>query len=254
MADSATTIDDRPEGEASAVVEASALSKSFGDVDVLQELSFSLPAAAVTVLVGPNGSGKTTLSELITGVASPTSGEVTVHADGERPVGYLPQNPQFQPSATVRETVAFYAAMLANETDIDAALARVGLENASGRRTDALSGGMRRLLGIAVSLLGSPSLVVLDEPTSGLDPEMTRHVYDVISGLTDSGQSIVLSTHDLSRAADADHVLILSDGTIVAEGSPEAILSETGTATLADAFAETVSGRSVTPGGGSDRE
>ncbi|CQH65111.1 ABC-type transport system ATP-binding protein (probable substrate copper) (plasmid) [Halobacterium hubeiense] len=239
---------------ASAVVEASELSKSFGDVEVLSELSFSIPDDAVTAIIGPNGSGKTTLAELVTGVESPTAGELALHAEGERPVGYLPQDPRFQPSATVRETVAFYAALLASETDVDAALARVGLEAAADRRTDALSGGMRRLLGIAVSLLGAPDLVMLDEPTSGLDPEMTRHVYDVIAGLTERDQAVVLTTHDLSRAADADYILVMSDGNIVSAGSPAAVLADTETETLEDAFETAVSGRTVTSAGGGNRE
>ncbi|MDL0127635.1 ABC transporter ATP-binding protein [Halobacterium salinarum] len=246
--------DDDTETSASAVVEASALSKSFGDIDVLDELSFSIPDDAVTAIVGPNGSGKTTLAELVTGVESPTAGELTLYAGGERPVGYLPQDPRFQPSATVRETVAFYAALLAGETDVDAALARVGLEAAADRRTDALSGGMRRLLGIAVSLLGAPDLVVLDEPTSGLDPEMTRHVYDVIAGLTERDQAVVLTTHDLSRAADADYILVVSDGSIVSAGSPEEVLADTETTTLEDAFEAAVRGRTVTAEGGDGRE
>ena len=250
MGERAPTIDDEADEASSAVVEATGLSKSFGDLDVLHDVSFSLPDAATTAIVGPNGSGKTTLAELITGVEAPTSGEVTLDAAGERPVGYLPQDPRFQPSATVHETTTFYARLLADNTDIDGALARVGLGDAAERRTDALSGGMRRLLGIAVSLLGSPSVVVLDEPTSGLDPEMTRHVYDVISGLTERGQSVVLTTHDLSRAVDADHVLVLSGGDIVAAGSPEAVLAETGTESLEAAFDVVVNERAVAPGGG----
>ncbi|MCD2203728.1 ABC transporter ATP-binding protein [Halobacterium sp. KA-6] len=256
MSDRGATVRDNDDTEtaASAVVEASALSKSFGDVDVLNGLSFWIPDGEVTAIIGPNGSGKTTLAELVTGVESTTAGELTLHAGGERPVGYLPQDPRFQPSATVRETVAFYAALLAGETDVDAALARVGLEAAADRRTDALSGGMRRLLGIAVSLLGSPELVVLDEPTSGLDPEMTRHVYDVIAGLTERDQAVVLTTHDLSRAADADYLLVMSNGNIVSAGSPEEVLADTEAETLEDAFETAVSGRTVTAEGGDDHE
>lgn len=252
MGERVATSDENTPATASAVVEAGDVSKSFGDVDVLEAVSFSIPDNRVTAIIGPNGSGKTTLAELITGVDTPTAGEITLHVGGERPVGYLPQDPRFQPSATVRETVAFYAALLAGETDVDAALARVGLEAAADRRTDALSGGMRRLLGIAVSLLGSPELVVLDEPTSGLDPEMTRHVYDVIAGLTERDQAVVLTTHDLSRAADADYLLVVSAGDIVSAGSPNAVRADTETDTLADAFETAVRGRTVTSKG-SDR-
>ncbi|NIB99189.1 ABC transporter ATP-binding protein [Halobacterium sp. R2-5] len=234
-----------------AVASVSDLSKSFGDVDVLDAVSFSLPANATTAVVGPNGCGKTTLVELLTGVESPTAGDVTLSPSGERPVGYLPQAPRFQPSATVRETVAFYARLLSTDVDPDAALDTVGLREAADRRTDALSGGMRRLLGIAVGLLGSPPLVVLDEPTSGLDPTMTRYVFDVVTDLSAAGQSVVFTTHDLSRAAAADHLLVLAEGGVVAEGAPDDVVAESGTDSLADAFDAATGGREVSPAGGS---
>ncbi|MFB6073237.1 MAG: ABC transporter ATP-binding protein [Halobacterium sp.] len=240
---------DAPLGDADVVVRATDLSKSFGDVDVLERVSFEVPVAATTAVVGPNGSGKTTLAELITGIEGPTGGSVEVVPGGERPVGYLPQAPAFQPTASVRETLEFYARLLSEPTDVDAALDRVGLGAAADRRVTALSGGMRRLLGVAVSLLGTPPLLVLDEPTSGLDPQMSRHVFDVVTRLAADGQSVLLTTHDLSRAAAADHILVLSGGDVVLSGSPDAVVAETGADSLAGAFDDAVGGLDVARGG-----
>jgi ABC-2 type transport system ATP-binding protein len=237
-----------------AAVRATGLAKSFGDLDVFADVSFALPADAATAIVGPNGSGKTTLLELIAGLAAPTSGDVTLSVSGPRPVGYLPQAPRFQQTATVRETLGFYGRLLPEEPDVAAALDRVGLQAATDRRTDALSGGMRRLLGVAVALLGAPPLVVLDEPTSGLDPQMTRQVFDVVSSLPETGQSVVFATHDLSRAAAADYLLAVAGGGVVLEGPPEEVVAASEADSLAGAFEAAVGERAVTPGVGGDDE
>lgn len=215
---------------------------AFGDVTVLADVSFEVPRGAVTALVGPNGSGKTTLLRIVGGLLGPSSGSVDVAAEGGRTVGYLPQSPAFRPIFTVRETVAFYADLLdADESvDVDAALERVGMADAADRRVDALSGGMVRLLGIAVAVLGDPPLVLLDEPTGDLDPLMTEHVFSVIGDLADDGMGVLLATHNLTGAATADRLLFLADGSMAAAGPPEDLLAERGSESLLDLFRSVV--------------
>lgn len=209
---------------------------SFGDLTVIDDLSLPVPASAITAIVGPNGSGKTTLARLVAGVLPLDAGQRTLATNVERPVGYLPQEPQFRPAFTVEETLQFYADFLEHNTDIDATMERVGLAGVSDRRVDALSGGMRRLLGLAQSLLGRPPLVVLDEPTSGLDPRMQQHLLDVVTNVAAEGTGVLLTTHDLSWASKTDTVVVLNRGEIVAQDSPDEILAETESESLWDAF------------------
>ena len=233
MADTAPT-DEDPSG--ATLLSLESVEQSFGDVTALDGVSLTISANTVTAIVGPNGSGKTTLSRIITGLSQPTQGDVSVHTTAERLIGYLPQEPQFQPTSTVEETLQFYADLLSPTADPETVMDQVGLTKIRNRRVNALSGGMRRLLGIAQSFLGSPPLVVLDEPTSGLDPRMTRQVFDVITAQTVERQSILLTTHDLTYAQEADSLIVLDHGRVVAQGSPEEVLAQTSTESLHDAF------------------
>ena len=221
------------------ILEVSDISRSFGDLSVLEGVSFDVEAGTVACLVGPNGSGKTTLIRIVAGLLAPDDGEVSVagNEDGERAVGYLAQQPAFRRQFTVAETISFYGSLVGGETDVEGIVDRVGLSPVADRRVDALSGGMMRLLGLAGTAVGDPSLLVLDEPSSGLDPMMTRHITDVIESLSREGNAVLLATHDLrSVERIADEVLVLGQGGLVASDSPEALLSETGTETLEDAM------------------
>jgi ABC-type multidrug transport system ATPase subunit len=215
---------------------------AYGEVSVLDDVSFSVASGSVTALVGPNGSGKTTLLRVVAGLMRPTAGSLSVGVDVDRPIGYLPQNPDFRPVFTVRETLEFYADLLSADVDVDAAIENVGLTAAADRRVDALSGGMRRLLGIAQATLGDPPVVLLDEPTGDLDPRMTEYIFEVIDGLSGGGTAILLATHNVTGAERADDVLLLDRGSIVAEGPPDELTAEAGAETLKEAFLALVSG------------
>jgi ABC-2 type transport system ATP-binding protein len=233
MADAESTDEQRAD---EALLSIENIEQSFGTVAALDGVSFDITDDTVTAIVGPNGSGKTTLSRIITGLSQPTRGDVSLRTSAERPIGYLPQEPQFHPAFTVEETLQFYADLLSATTDPETVMEHVGLAAIRNRQVDALSGGMRRLLGIAQSILGTPPLVVLDEPTSGLDPRMTRQIFDVITTQTTNEQSILLTTHDLTYAQEADSLVVLDHGRIVAHGPPEKLLAQTNTKSLHDAF------------------
>jgi ABC-type multidrug transport system ATPase subunit len=229
------TTEDRTDTEPP-VLSAEGLGHSFGDVDVLEDASIAVPAGTVTAVVGANGSGKSTLLRILAGLVGPDSGTVTVDAEGPRPVGYLPQSPSFRSAFSVAETLSFYADLLPGDVDVEAALETVGLVDVADRRVDALSGGMRRLLGIAQATLGDPAVALLDEPTGDLDPRMTRRVFDTVDRLAEDGTTVLLATHNLAGAADADRVLVLDGGAVAAEGSPEELVAASDGETLTDAF------------------
>lgn len=214
------------------------VSHRFGDLSALESVSLSLEPGTVTALVGPNGCGKTTLLRIVAGVLDQTAGRVD-RPDIPRPVGYLPQRPDFRPAFTVRETLSFYASLLPEAIDVTGALEDVGMLAVADRRVDGLSGGMRRLLGLAQATLGDPPLVLLDEPTGDLDPRMTEYMFDVImQGERDA--AVLLATHNLSGADDADRVVVMDRGRVVADGDPADLVDETGTDDFRAAFLEIV--------------
>ncbi|MWV65448.1 ATP-binding cassette domain-containing protein [Halorubrum sp. JWXQ-INN 858] len=212
-------------GSGDALAELSNVTRTYGGVPVLDDVSLAV-RPGLTAVIGPNGSGKSTLLSTLVGAVEPTAGRVT-HARGDavRPVGYLPQRVPFRDGFTARETLAFYARLVGD--DPDAALERVGLADAAERRIESLSGGMRRLLGIAQATIGDPSLVVLDEPASGLDPGMRERAFAVASARATGGAGVVLSSHDLDLVdAHADRLVCLSRGRVVAAGDRVTLLAE----------------------------
>nr|WP_238387006.1 ABC transporter ATP-binding protein [Natrialba swarupiae] len=211
---------DRP-----AVLEADDIDHAYGTVSVLENVSTTVDAGAVTALIGPNGSGKTTLLRVLAGLLEPTAGSVIYRGDAAaRRIGYLPQQPAFRPGFTVLETLRFYSSLVgADEAETDAVdrLETVGLADAADRPVEALSGGMTRLVGIAQATIGDPPVVVLDEPASGLDPGMSRHVFEIASELAAEGTAVLLSSHDLALVdRTADEVAVLDEGRIVRQGPP----------------------------------
>lgn len=212
------------------------VSHRFGDVTVLEDVSLQLSPNTLVAIVGPNGSGKTTLLRIVTGLLSPSSGTVDRPTDGHRSIGYLPQHPAPRAQMTVRETLDFYQTLLDGAGDVDAVLEMTGLDGVPDRRVDALSGGMRQLLGIGLATLGDPPLVVLDEPTGSLDPRNTEHIFDISTALAEGGTSVLLATHKLEYLTNADRILVLDDGRIRVSTSPDELLEETSERTLTDAF------------------
>nr|WP_264475267.1 ABC transporter ATP-binding protein [Halorubellus salinus] len=208
----------------------------FDDVQVLSGVDLAVKGGAVTAVVGANGSGKSTLLRALAGLLEPSAGTVRVVAEDVRPVGFCPQDPRFRPHFTVDETLSFYASLLDAPVDVDETLELVGLDAVADRRVDALSGGMIRLLGIAQAVLGDPGLLVLDEPASGLDPSLRAHIFATLRDVAATGPAVVVATHHLSGAANADRVLVLDDGDVVADGTPDAIVDDAGVDSLDAAF------------------
>lgn len=207
------------------------VSKHYGAIAAVRDVSFTLAGPETVALVGHNGAGKTTLMKLMLGLAHPTAG--TIHVLGADPaarasaarrrIGYLPESVSFNPALTGREILAFYARL----KDVTPAAAfglldRVGLKDAASRAVGTYSKGMRQRLGLAQALIGSPQLLLLDEPTSGLDPALRQEFYGIVGELRDGGATVVLSSHALTEIEDrAERVIIMSRGRVVADGTME---------------------------------
>lgn len=211
-----------------AIIELDNVSKSFGAIHAVADVSYALSAGEIVALVGHNGAGKTTLIKLMLGLIRPTSGTVRVlgenpaeRAEARARIGYLPENVSFNPALTGRETLRFYSALKrVGRGQVEDLLERVGLAEAAGRRVRTYSKGMRQRLGLAQALLGSPRVLLLDEPTTGLDPALRRDFYGFIRELRETGATILLSSHALSELEGrADHVIIMGRGRKIADGT-----------------------------------
>ena len=210
-------------------IEVKDLRKSYGPVEAVRGISFSVERGEVFGLLGPNGAGKTTTVEILEGYRARTGGEVSVlghdpgHADRrlrER-VGIVLQSCGFYPRVTVAEAVEHWAEMYPHPRDPREVIELVGLGDRAGARTKELSGGQARRLDLALALVGDPEVIFLDEPTTGFDPAARRTAWGVIEALKELGKTVLLTTHYLDEAqALSDRVAIVKDGVIVAVGSP----------------------------------
>lgn len=203
------------------------LTKAFGGVKALSDVSLNVAPGERVALLGHNGAGKSTLMKIILGLISVDSGEISVcssapgDAVARAKVAYLPENATFHSALTGLEQITFYLRLRGEPVSgAMALLDKVGLKHAAKRRIGTYSKGMRQRVGLAQALIGHPSLLVLDEPTSGLDPVSRRDFYELLDGLAAEGAAILLSSHALTEVeARTDRLLILSEGRMVAEGS-----------------------------------
>jgi len=207
------------------------VSKSYGRVRAVTDVSCVFRQGETIALVGHNGAGKTTLIKLMLGLIRPTAGTVRVlgedpaagQFEARRRLGFLPENVSFNMALTGRETLAFYARLKrVPVASTEALLKRVGLDGAADRRVGTYSKGMRQRLGLAQALLGRPRILLLDEPTTGLDPALRRSFYDIVADLRADGATVLLSSHALTELEGrADRVVIVNRGAKIADGTLE---------------------------------
>jgi ABC-2 type transport system ATP-binding protein len=210
------------------VIELRHLTKRYGPILAVDDLSFTVAAGQVTGFLGPNGSGKSTTMRMIVGLDAPTSGQVTVagRSYGElrfplREVGALLDASAVHPGRTARDHLAWLAA--SNEISrgrVDEVLGIVGLTDAAHRRAGELSLGMGQRLGIAAALLGDPAVLIFDEPINGLDPEGILWVRKLLQSLAAEGRTVLVSSHLMSEMAlTADRLIIIGRGRLLATGT-----------------------------------
>jgi ABC-2 type transport system ATP-binding protein len=220
-----------------AVVRAESLSKRFGEVLAVEDLSFELEAGTITGFLGPNGAGKTTTLRMLLGLAAPTSGRALVfdtgYAELERPalrIGAVLEATDFHPGRNGRDHLRTLGrAAELPDSRADEVLRLVELDDAAGRRVKGYSLGMRQRLGLAAALLGDPELLILDEPANGLDPEGVRWLRDFLRAFAAGGRTVLISSHVLAEVAQTvDQVLIINRGRLVVESSLEQLTARVG--------------------------
>lgn len=227
------------------VVEVEGLTKRYPpDITAVNSISFSINSGSVFSLLGPNGAGKTTTVEILEGLRTPTGGNLKVfgkdiskgYAGIRGRVGILPQN--FEPFDNLRplEAVHYWAKlfdMRKTRRDSSELLDVVGLSERKNLLSKKLSGGEKRKLGIALSLINDPELLFLDEPTTGLDPKARRDLWKLIEEIRGRGTTIFLTTHYLDEAEKlSDDVAIMHKGDIIAQGSPSELIKRFGKTTV----------------------
>jgi len=216
---------------------------TLGGRRVLDGLTFAVPAGQVTGLLGPSGCGKTTLMRCVVGVQQISSGDVRVLGApaGSAPlrhrVGYVTQAPSVYGDLSARDNVRYFAAVHgASRAAAEQALADVGLADRAAQKVSTLSGGQRARVSLACSLLAAPELLVLDEPTVGLDPLLRADLWSQFHALAAAGTTLFVSSHVMDEAGRCDRLLLMRDGRLVADDTPDALRAFTGTGDLEEAF------------------
>jgi ABC-2 type transport system ATP-binding protein len=216
-----------------APVEIRDLSKRFGRVEAVKNLTFDIGAARVTGFLGPNGAGKSTTLRALLGLVGPTTGTATFdgrrYDELERPsthVGAVLEDASFHPGRTGRNHLAVLAATGEHPPErVDAVLAEVGLTDAGDRRVKGYSMGMRQRLAIAAALLGDPDVLILDEPTNGLDPPGIHWMRGMLREQAARGRAVLVSSHLLAEVAQSvDDVVVISKGELRGQGTLKQVL------------------------------
>jgi ABC-2 type transport system ATP-binding protein len=214
-----------------------------GGTTVLAGIDVDVRPGTVTGLLGPSGCGKTTLMRAIVGTQIVASGSVIVlgrpagHPSLRREVAYGSQKASVYDDLTVTQNVRYFAAALgAPPKDVERVIDEVDLRKFTDRLAGQLSGGQRSRVSLAVALLGTPKLLILDEPTVGLDPVLRENLWALFSRLTDSGLTLLVSSHVMDEAERCDELILMREGRVLTQDSPHALMERTGTNTMDRAF------------------
>ncbi len=246
---------------AEAFLTAQELHKSFNEHKAVDGVSFTIYKGEIFGLLGPNGAGKTTTIRMLSTVLEPDSGDVTIGGYSVRRdanavrslIGFWPQELALYEELSAFDNLVFFGRMVGldgKEARAQAAarLELLGLAQRAKGRVDKFSGGMKRRVNLAVSLMGHPELLFMDEPTVGIDPQSRNNIYDTIEGLRDKGMTILYTTHYMEEANRlCDRVAIMDGGRIIAMDTPRELRSQIGPpdqVTLEDVFLR-LTGRSL---------
>ncbi|MFE9582995.1 ABC transporter ATP-binding protein [Nocardia sp. NPDC006044] len=227
----------------SPAVEVQNLTVRRGGREVLHDVSLTIPRGSITGLLGPSGCGKTTLMRSIVGTQVVESGEISAlgrpagAAELRRRIGYVTQAPSIYSDISVHENVAYFAALYGRErTATEDAINAVGLTEHAAQRGDQLSGGQKTRASLACALVAQPELLILDEPTVGLDPVLRVDLWKQFRELAADGTTLLVSSHVMDEAEHCDRLLLMRDGHLLAQLSPDELRAETGEQNLERAF------------------
>lgn len=221
--------------------------KKFFFARVLKDINLEVKKGEILGLIGPSGSGKTTCIRCMLGMEELTEGEAYV-LNEKMPkrkvldrIGYMGQETALYETLTAEENMKFFGKLKNLSGDklkkaIDKNLKLVDLKSESGKVVSKFSGGMKRRLSLAITLLGEPEFIVLDEPTVGIDPKLRLSVWDQLREIADEGKGLIVTTHVMSEAEKCDRVALLVDGKIFAEGTPKALMAQFNAASIEEVF------------------
>ncbi|MEV6432290.1 ABC transporter ATP-binding protein [Nocardia sp. NPDC051463] len=214
-----------------------------GGREVLHDVSLAIPRGSITGLLGPSGCGKTTLMRSIVGTQIVESGEISALGlpAGSRElchrIGYVTQAPSIYSDISVRENVAYFAALYGRDRDAtDTAITAVGLLENAHQRGDELSGGQQTRASLACALVAQPDMLVLDEPTVGLDPVLRVDLWKQFRELAAAGTTLLVSSHVMDEAEHCDQLLLMREGKLLAQLSPDELRARTDEQNLEQAF------------------
>jgi len=217
------------------------LRKDYGELAAVDGVSFQVETGEVYGLLGHNGAGKSTTVEILEGHRTATSGAVTVLGlDPVRSgremrdrIGIVLQTSSVETQLTVREALRFYGSCYRRRRSLDDVVEMIGLVEKADERIGTLSGGQRRRLDLGLGIIGTPEVLFLDEPTTGFDPVARRQSWELVQRLCEAGTTVLLTTHYLDEAEHlADRVGVLANGRMVAEGTPDELMSAAPNATV----------------------
>jgi ABC-2 type transport system ATP-binding protein len=214
-----------------------------GKREVLHGITVDVPQGQVVGLLGPSGCGKTTLMRAIVGVQIVKSGRVTVlgrpagSKQLRRRVGYVTQDASVYDDLTIRQNLQYFRTLVgAPKSDIDRVLEATRLTDEASSLVANLSGGQVSRVSLAAALLGSPEVLVLDEPTVGLDPLLRVELWTLFRELAAQGTALLVSSHVMDEAVRCDRLMLMRDGLVLADDTPEALYQETGTTDMEQVF------------------
>ncbi|MGW7426420.1 ABC transporter ATP-binding protein [Streptomyces sp. NPDC054813] len=231
-------------------VQATGLTAVRGPRTVLRGLDFTVPRGQITGLLGPSGCGKSTLMRAIVGSQAKVTGTLNVlgrpagHPTLRTRIGYVTQAPSVYDDLTIRQNLDYFGSILDptrpapdRRADVERVLGEVDLTSHADSLAGNLSGGQRSRVSLAVALLGTPELLVLDEPTVGLDPVLRRDLWQLFHSITATrGATLLISSHVMDEAERCHRLLLMREGEILADDTPEALRTRTGSDTVEAAF------------------
>jgi ABC-2 type transport system ATP-binding protein len=220
------------------------VAKSFGPVQAVRSVTLRVGAGLTYGLLGPSGCGKTTLIRLILGTLRPSRGSISVwgHPVPSRAVlsetGYMPQDTGLYTELSARENVAFFARLYGRrgQGDVEQVLDLMELSDRADSPVNTLSGGMQRRVSLACALVHQPRLLLLDEPTVGVDPRLRAAFWSHFHALNEAGTTIIVSSHVMDEAARCHRLVLMRDGLLLSEGTPDELQRAVGARSLEEAF------------------
>lgn len=215
--------------------------------DVLKNISLTICEGEIFGLLGPSGAGKTTLVKQLTGLDTPTTGEVWMldqkmpTFDGIANIGYMAQADALYEDLTAKENLQFFSELYGVKKEkqkqrMSEVAKLVQLSGDINKLVSNFSGGMKRRLSLAIALLHEPKILILDEPTVGIDPVLRKEIWAGFQHLKENGTTIIVTTHVMDEAGKCDRLALIREGKMIAVGTPEQLQQETATSTIEEAF------------------